>query len=273
MASNKLWGIVLVVIVCSGCTNAGVFTYLAFLDQNPNESTISRIARKGVIRLGTSPDYPPFESIANTAEGLEVVGFDIELAKLVVANISSQIGKPIRLEVEAAFFNALMAGLQSNAYDMVIAAFAIRPERELEVDFSIPYYFSLQCCLVQASDTSIHDQLDLVNRTVATQIGTTGDDLANGLNCIEKSFPTVEMIMLDLINGDSDAAIIDVPVAEHFALGGDVKIAFNFTSIQFEGFGIAMREGEGSSPIMGIINNTIATLNATGQLQELFRGD
>ncbi|MBN2154369.1 MAG: transporter substrate-binding domain-containing protein [Candidatus Lokiarchaeota archaeon] len=260
-------------IICSGLTNAGVFMFLYFVENNPNETTLERFMRKGVIRLGTSPDYPPFESIQQTADGLTVEGFDIELAKIIAANLSQQLDREIKLEVEAAFFNALMAGLQSNSYDIVIAAFAIRPERELQVDFSVPYYFSQQCCLVRADDFSITNASDLATKKIAVQTGTSGEELAGGIVCQErKSFPTVDMIMLDLVNGDSDAAVIDIPVAEHFALAGNVKIAFNFTQSDPEGFGVAMRNGEGGSIIMGVINSTISWLNATGQLQALFHG-
>jgi polar amino acid transport system substrate-binding protein len=270
MAAKKLLGIILITIVCSAATNIGIFTALYAIDTNPNESITERIVRKGVIRLGTSPDYPPFESIQQNGGVLEVAGFDIELAELLVANMSQQLGRPVELAIEAAFFNALMAGLQSGAYDIVIAAFAIRPERELSVDFSVPYYFSQQCCIVPVDDSSIHNETDLVGRTVAVQTGTSGEELAGGLGCTRTSFPTVDMLMLDLVNGDSDAAIMDIPVAQHFALAGSVKIAFNFTSSAPEGFGVAMRQGEGSAPIMGIINRTISWLNTTNQLQGLF---
>jgi ABC-type amino acid transport substrate-binding protein len=270
MAAKKLLGIMFITIICSAATNVGIFSALYAINANPNESITERIVRKGVIRLGTSPDYPPFESIQQNGGVLEVAGFDIELAKLLAANLSQQLGRPVELAIEAAFFNALMAGLQSKSYDLVIAAFAIRPERELQVDFSVPYYFSQQCCIVRAADFSISSEADLVGKKVATQIGTSGDDLANGLGCTENSFPTVDMILLDLINGGSDAAIIDIPVAEHFAIAGSVKIAFNFTAPAPEGFGVAMRQGEGSSPIMGIINRTITWLNDTNQLQGLF---
>ncbi|NMC03802.1 MAG: transporter substrate-binding domain-containing protein [Candidatus Lokiarchaeota archaeon] len=271
MAAKKLLGIMLVTIICSAVTNLGIFTALLAIDSNPNESLTERIVRKGVIRLGTSPDYPPFESIQEKNGVLEVAGFDIELAKLLAANMSQQLGRPVEIAIEAAFFNALMAGLQSRSYDFVIAAFAIRPDRELQVDFSIPYYFSQQCCIVPIANSQIQNETHLVNKIVAVQIGTSGEELAGGLGCIKKPFPTVDMLMLDLINGGSDAAIIDIPVAEHFVNAGNVKIAFNFTSSQPEGFGVAMREGEGGSLIMGIINRTISWLNATNQLKGLFK--
>ncbi|MEX2680620.1 MAG: ABC transporter substrate-binding protein [Candidatus Sigynarchaeota archaeon] len=270
MASRNLLKIVIVTIICSGLTNSGVFLFLYYVENNPNETTLERVMRKGVIRLGTSPDYPPFESIQQTGQGLTVVGFDIELAKLLVANLSQHLNREVKLEIEAGFFNALMAGLQSNSYDIVIAAFAIRPERELQVDFSVPYYYSQQCCLVRANDYSIANESDLATKKLAVQTGTSGEELAGGIACAGKqSFPTVDMILIDIMKGDSDAAIIDIPVAQHLARAGNVKIAFNFTQPP-EGFGVAMREGEGGSIIMGVFNSTIAWLNATGQLQTLF---
>lgn len=271
MPSRKLWGVVLVALACSGLTNSGFFLYLHFLDNNTAEDAGSRIGRKGVLRLGTSPDYPPFESIQQTPQGLRVVGFDIELAKRIAANMSVVLGIEITLEIEAAFFNALMAGLNYKSYDIVIAAFAIREERALQVDFSIPYYFSQQCCVVAAGQVGITNALDLEGKKIAVQTGTSGEEKASGLGASEvKSFPTVDMMLLELGSGSMDAAIMDVDVANYyFNNGAQISVAFTFDDAP-EGFGVAMRKGEGASRVMGIINGTIAALNASGELAQLF---
>ncbi len=245
--------------------------YMWFLKNSPQETTLQRILRTGEIRLGTSPDYPPFESLVDTGSGLEIAGFDIELAKKVTQALEQQLGRDITLKIEAAFFNALMAGLNTSAYDMVIAAFAIRPYREQAVDFSIPYYFSLQCCVVKTSETSIAGQDDLEGKKIAVQTGTSGEEIAGGLKGDITAFPSVDMMLVELENGKTDAIIIDVPVAQHFVNSGkNVKVAFSFDDMEIEGFGIAMREGEGSSLVMAIMNGTISYLNETGTLATMF---
>ena len=273
MGSRKYWGaIVVLVVACSFSTNCGLLLYMNFQNINPNESLLERVIRTGELRLGTSPDYPPFESLKDTGSGLEVVGFDIELAKEIVNELSDRLGIEVKLRIEAAFFNALMAGLNSDAYDIVIAAFAIRPYREKEVDFSIPYYFSRQCCIVADSDDSITNETDLEGKIIAVQRGTSGEEIAGGFNAQEvKSLPTVDNIIVEIVNGDSDAAIIDLPVAEYLAQAGDIKVAFNMTAENLEGFGVAMKEGEGVSEIMFTINNTITFLNQSGELETIFQ--
>lgn len=266
---SKLWAVVIATIACAGCTNAGYLLYKTKFS-GVQETVAERVLRTGVLRVGTSPDYPPFESLQDTPEGLEIGGYDILLMEKIVENLSQYYGIDIEMRIEAAFFNALMAGLNAKAYDVVIAAFAIREYREREVDFSLPYFISRQCCVVPVSENSITSVEDLEGRKVAVQQGTTGEEISAGMNLVQLPFPTVDMMILNLNSGEAEAAIMDIPVAQHFAKGDDVKIGFNFTEFDSEGFGVAMREGEGPNAFMGVINTTITWMNETGQLETLW---
>lgn len=84
--------------------------------------------------VGTSPDYPPFESLQDG----EIVGFDIDL----VREIASRAG--FRVEFRANPFESLISGLRLEppAFDMVASSTKITPWREEIIDFSDPYYFS-----------------------------------------------------------------------------------------------------------------------------------
>jgi ABC-type amino acid transport substrate-binding protein len=87
------------------------------------------------IVVGTSPDYPPFESVAKG----KIVGFDMDLVK--------EIGK--RLGYKVAFvgaeFTTLIPDLATppSPYDMVASALTINDAREDVIDFSAPYFISL----------------------------------------------------------------------------------------------------------------------------------
>lgn len=273
---NKIVGIAVVAIFCMAATNTSVFLFKIYFDVKPDVSIGDSIVDRGYIRLGTAPDYPPFESLVDTGDGLEVIGFDIDLAKWIAANLSEYYtalrGRPVRidLQIEAAFFNALMTGLSTEAYDIVIAAFAIRPYREAQVDFSIPYFTSQQCCIVEASTTNITNSSDIYSLKVAVQTGSTGEEIAPGFGVETVSLPSVNHMVLSLTTGSVDAAIVDLPVAEYFtSINPDVKLAFAFneTEADIEGFGVAMQEGMRDSNVMDVINNTISWLNDSGKLK------
>ena len=92
---------------------------------------------KATIIVGTSLPYPPYEQYKNDKNANKLAGFDIDLV--------TQIAKMNKWKVEfqVTDFWMLIPDLQSGVLDMAASAFAIRPERELLIDFSIPYITDL----------------------------------------------------------------------------------------------------------------------------------
>lgn len=94
-------------------------------------------AKQGTIVVGTSPDYPPFESL----KGVKIVGFDMDLVE--------EIGKRLGYKVVfvGADFSTLIHDLGTldppSPYDMVASALTITAAREEIIDFSDPYFASI----------------------------------------------------------------------------------------------------------------------------------
>lgn len=86
---------------------------------------------KGVLKLGTAAVTEPFSFIDGTQK---VVGFDIELARLVAQKLD------MKLEVVNMEFGAMIPALISGKVDMIAACITITDERAKKVLFSEPYY-------------------------------------------------------------------------------------------------------------------------------------
>jgi len=91
---------------------------------------LGQIKERGKIVVGTSADYPPYESI--DADG-KFVGFDMDLARA----IGEKLG--VKVEFQDMPFDSLIAAVQEGKIDVVIAAMQATPERDETVDFSTPY--------------------------------------------------------------------------------------------------------------------------------------
>lgn len=112
------------------------------------------------IKLGTSPDYPPFEF----KQDGKITGFDVELAK----KIASDLGK--NLEIYELDFNSLIPALQAGKVDFIASGLTITPERLANVDFSRIYY---QAAIVGITreDVMLSKLEDLSNKRVGAQLG------------------------------------------------------------------------------------------------------
>ncbi len=85
----------------------------------------------GVMRVGVSTDFPPFEYL--DAQG-ERAGLDIEL----MAEIARRLG--VRLEWVDMTFDELLPAVRDNKVDAAISAIRYTEERAQLVDFSAAYY-------------------------------------------------------------------------------------------------------------------------------------
>jgi polar amino acid transport system substrate-binding protein len=136
-------------------------------------SSSSSSDKKKTIVLGTSADYPPFESV-DTTNGNKIIGFDLDLAKY----LANQMG--YKLVIKNQDFNGLIAALNSKKVDFVMAGMVDTADREKQVDFSKTYFNDYQVILTK--NAGIKSVEDLKGKKVGVQLGTTQETLAVKLN-------------------------------------------------------------------------------------------
>src|SRR5918996_3289352 len=120
---------------------------------------------EGILTIGTDLPYPPFEY----REGGEMAGFDVEIME----EIANRLG--LEPEWVDSPFDTIFTDLANGQFDVVISGATITPEREEEVNFSDPYFNSLQA-LVVSGDSDIASFDDLGDGdAVSVQAGTTGE--------------------------------------------------------------------------------------------------
>lgn len=106
------WKVLAVVVLIS-------LVFSACASQAANR--LEAIKAAGVIKVGTSADYPPFEYV--DANGNKI-GFDIELME----EIARRMG--VKLEWVDMPFDSLIAGVQEGKIDISISAFNYTEERD-----------------------------------------------------------------------------------------------------------------------------------------------
>jgi glutamate transport system substrate-binding protein len=135
----------------------------------PAGSTMARIKAAGSIKVGVKFDQPGFGLKNPTTNQIE--GFDVEIAKLVVAAI----GKDVKIEFVEAISKNREAFLQNGTVDMVVATYTINDTRKQVIDFAGPYFVAKQDIMVKASDSSIKSVSDLNGKKVCTVTGSTSE--------------------------------------------------------------------------------------------------
>ena len=110
-------------------------------DERDEYITGDQIGTEGTLTVGTNAEFPPFEY---TLDDGSIVGFDIEIAKLIAKKANKT------LVVKNTLFDSLLMELESGSVDFVIAGMTVDEERSAQVDFSQSYYTSEQAVIVRA---------------------------------------------------------------------------------------------------------------------------
>ena len=166
--------------------------------------TFEEIKKDGKIIIATEGAYPPF----NYFQGSALTGFEIELGEALAKKMG------VKLEWKALSFDALLAGLRYDRWDVVIAGVTITEERAKAVTFTDPHWCSGG--VVVSRDPAIRNAKDLVGKTVAVQTGTTYLDNTKKIAGIKevKNFPQDIDARAALINSRVDAWVSDKFVAK-----------------------------------------------------------
>lgn len=214
------------------------------------------VEEENKIIVGTSADFPPFEYIS---EDGAFVGFDVEM----VTKILEDAGYTV--EVKDISFDSLIPSLENGKIDVIAAAMTITDEREEQIDFSNPYYEADQSVLTKVGDNlNLNTRQDLQNYTVGAQTGTTGaawieENLVDNGNMNEddfKRYETYTLAVLDLVNENIDAIVLDKPVAESYVKNQNVEIVMII--ITEESYGLGVKQG--NTELLEKINSNLATL-------------
>lgn len=216
---------------------------------------------KQVIKMGTSADFPPFESIDETTG--EYIGFDIELAEY----IANELG--YELEISNMDFGGLISALQSKRVDFVAAGMSATDERKENVDFSVAYHHSGEM-FVTAKDSTIKSIEDLAGKKLGVQLGTIQETgakkIAEDIKGIEiKTLNKAPELIQELKSGRIDAVYLDKTVAEGFIKELDLA-GFNDPTTSSPGMAIAFPKG---SDLVEDFNRIIEEMKENGELEKL----
>ncbi|WP_243138049.1 basic amino acid ABC transporter substrate-binding protein [Heliorestis acidaminivorans] len=248
-------------ITIIGILIVALFAVLTGCNQTETSSTSTEGEITKIV-VGTEATYRPFEW---RDEQGNIVGFDIDL----INAIGEELG--IEVEIRNIPFDSLIQSLQNGNIDVIASAMTITERRQETVDFSKPYYESVQAIVVKA-DSDIASAEDLLDKKVGVQNGTTGSEVAAQLlgerNQNISRFDTIANAFNSQLVGQVEAVIADKPVAERFIANNPnsgLKVIVD-DSFESEYFGLAVRKT--SPELLAKINEALEKLEQEGKIAE-----
>jgi ABC-type amino acid transport substrate-binding protein/heat shock protein HslJ len=280
--SNRDYNIILGILVTIACIIAAVLLYVVYRGSQQSAVTPTpvpptetpslpddaweRIQSTGIMRAGTSADYPPFAFRTSefTLDGLDVA---------VINEVGRRLG--VTVEISDIAFEGLSWALELEQIDVAIAALSITPERSERINFSEVYFVSEDATLAREGvDTP---QLLQVEELAPFRIGVQRASVySNWLNetlidtGLAKPSQLVEyddmsFAVRDLREGRIDLVILDLQPAQVAAGQGGVEIVAQGLNTQYFGIGIPKQE----PTLLAQVNAALASMKADGTLATL----
>ncbi len=214
--------------------------------------SLDDIKKAGTIIVATEGAYAPF----NFFKGGKLSGFEVDLAESVVKKMG------LKLEWKSLSFDALLAGLRQDRWDMVIASFGVTEERSKAVDFTNPHYCSGG--VIVSKGAPLRDAAALAGKTVAVQTGSTYMEKVKKLGNVKeiKNFPQDTDARSALVAGRVDAWVSDRFVVKN-VIETNPALGLNIGGYLFiEKIAIAVKKG--NAPLAAAINKALAEVMADG---------
>ena len=228
---------------------------------------LGEIQAAGKLVVGTSADYPPYESI--DADG-NFVGFDMDLIRAIGAELG------VEVEIQDMPFDTLIASVQEGKIDAVIAAMQATAERDEQVDFTIPYRMTKDAFVAAGDSTLVIEKPeDAAGKSIGAQTGTVQESwiqdtlVATGLTPADQvfSYERADQAALDLASGRIELLLMDAEPSIALAEETGLKILL-ITELTAEG-GKSIAIPDGAADLKAELDRIIQELIDDGTVQRI----
>lgn len=227
--------------------NAAVTVPVATKDATAAGQVPANLRSKGTLKVAADPSYAPNEFLGS--DGRTIIGLDADLAKA----LGEKLG--IKLELQKASFDGIIAGLASKKYDLSMSSITDNAEREKKVDFVTYLSAGTSFFTSSAKPTEVTGLASLCGKSVAVERGTTqqADGEAQAKKCGSskldlQTLPDQSGANLAVRSGRADVSMADSPVADYQVKQSKGALKLVGTPYGTAPYGIAIPKGTGTFP-------------------------
>ncbi len=254
--------------VAAGCQVAREDSTSDDSDGAVSEDGPVNVARNSkTLVMATTANYPPYEQTvelsptAQDGEEAEIVGFDIDLARLIAERLNRE------LTIVDLEFGALIPAVMNEEVDIAMAALEPNRNRKRKVDFSNIYYRARHSLVsldgyLSADDLNYQTIGVLANSAQARY----ADTLSKLVNLDIVPYETLDEIFEALDVGTIAGALMEATVATSYLRRYPDFAARVMPSDKPSGSAIALAK---SSPLRREINAAISDIKASGEMKAL----
>lgn len=192
----------------------------------------------------------------------KMLGFEVDLVAALAAELHRE---PVFVQNQ---WDGLVPGLRIDNYDIVVNGLEITPDREQEINFSIPYYVTFEQLTVRKDTYDINSLEDCNGKAVGTLKASLAERILQAQPNIEiRSYDGQITAYEDLALGRLDAVLMDHPIALYYG-AANTNLKFVGDAIGEMKYGIGLRKED--TALVQDINRALQRLIDDGRLRTIY---
>lgn len=241
--------------------------------------TFTACGDEDTIYVDTNAFFAPFEYY----DGTKIKGVDVDIMNLVGEKLDKKV------KFENTDFDVIIDNVASGKkYDCGAAGITITPERAQRVDFSNPYYTSVQYVIYKATDTSFQVKTatdgtecvfwsDLMGKEIGVQRDTTGDIFVNyemdegvlvGTSGACTPYDNAQLAVDSIAANRTDVVVVDELPAQYICNANSAYVCkalyYDLDTATEEQYAICVTKG--NDELLNAINEVLEELGEDGIL-------
>jgi len=226
------------------------------------ESALEQVLKRGTLRVGMST-FVPWAMQDKTGK---LIGFEIDVATRVAKDMG------VKVEFVPTKWAGIIPALLTGKFDVIIGGMGVLPQRNLKVNFTIPYDVTGMSIVANKDLAGNFKGLEDFNRpdvVIAVRLGATPVAAAQKFmpKAQLRKFDDESQAVQELLNGKAHAVIASAPMPAFQALKYPDKLFLpvrgTFTK---EPIGFALKKGDVDT--LNFFNNWITVVQSEGWLEE-----
>lgn len=250
-------------MLCAWALSGAVWAQQSSLKQQlVQESMVEQVVKRGTLRIGIST-FVPWVMQDKTGR---FIGFEIDVANRLAKDLG------VKAEFVPTKWSGIIPALLTGKFDIIIGGMGVRPERNLKVNFSIPYDHTGMAIVAHKKTAAGFSKLEDFNRpdvVIAARIGTTA------AAAVKQTFPRAKTRLFDdesqavqeLLLGRVHALVASAPLPAFQALQNSDRLFLPVPGT-FTREPIAFAVVKGDYDTLNVLDNWIRVVEAERWFQE-----
>ncbi len=227
-------------------------------------SALEQVLTRNTLKVGMST-FVPWAMKDRTGK---LIGFEIDVARKLAEDMG------VKVQFVPTKWDNIIPALMAGKFDVIIGGMGITAQRNMKVNFTIPYEFSGLSIMANKKTAPGKTSLEDFNKpsiTIAVRLGTTAEKAVKKFlpKAKLKQFTDEAQTIQELLNGRADAVVASAPLPEHTVAKYKNSLYLPLdSSFTKEPIGFVVKKGD--PDFLNFLNNWIMVNDYQGFLKERY---